>query len=332
MTAEDLAGFVRAFGQVPVVIVFNRFNSVDFDLTLTETLTTAADLHLNDTSFVSPGVWLPAEKCIQISPDWTQSTFRPWSWPSLPDIAADSRRCLEEIVTLEADALSATPVLEFLKFEESDISLLTTNALELLDPLATDPGSVTFEGFFLNGCVSLPLDMRGALWDLVGDKQIKQAVGRVIVAELRNWLFTAVLGPGDALVDLPHLTSRMFWLLCGHREEAQVWNSTVTFSTRGQLHEIVDKYHFEKRHWLSRSAVWTRRLGADVQVHELLEGENGERPTKDYVFLEDFSRFVERTEAEAFTSAFDTMWANRFISRRALEDGQIRYAPKVRLN
>jgi len=333
LTAEDLAGSIRAFGQVPVVVVLNRFDPVDFDLSMIETSTTAADLHMNAKFLASPGLWTPAERWIGLTPNWTPSTFtfRPWRWPSLPDFATDAKQCIEEIVALDADSLHREEILRYLGFGPEDNSLLTTVALEQLDPMTLEPESTTFEQFFINGCVSLQANLRKAMWERIGDGRIKGAICRVVVAELKNWLMTAVLGPGDVLVDFPHLPARMFWLLYGNREDRQVWDSTVSFSERGTLHGIVEKYLFSRRHWLSRSAVWTHRLGANKRVHALLEDDTARPSTKSYVFLEDFSRFVERGDAEPFTSAFDTMWAKRFVSKQAQTEG-IRYAPKVRLD
>jgi len=324
LTAEDLAGVIRAFGGVRQVTILNRFLEVDFDLRMTGWGTTSADLHMNDKFLCNSGLWVlpdPSDRATD------PKRFRPWHWPLLPRVVSDIRTCISEIEDLD---LSGTSVLGHLNMDAQRVTrVFTRTALGSLNPKAKAPEQTTFKEFLLYGCKGIDEDTRKILANNLDDSDCKTAAARIITSELRRWLAFMVLGPQDVLIDSPHLAQRMPWLLESDRLES--WNATVGLEDpQGLRKDLVTKHRFaEHEHWFSRPVFWTRDLQSDDAIDTAYnefdsEGESG------WAFQEDFSRFVATDDCAEFTSAFNSVWANRFVSSAALE-GDISYAPKVRL-
>lgn len=328
LTAEDVAGALRIFGKVPLVCILNRFHDVDFDLSMIASSLTAADLHINDKHLDCPNLWInPEQRPNKESFDLIN--FRPWFWPALPELLQDIKTCRSELMGISLD----TPVFEWLGFEESEFQALTKTALGFINPQSQRPEKSTFLEFFEFSCIGGATDeiKKWVLVDPESDVRKPVAVS-VIVAELRRWLTHMVLASGDAISDTPHAVSRMYWIQKGNLEDLEIWNHAASFHDISALHDEVKPFQFEKKHWLSRTAFWTQRLEASSVSDALYAQTNNDLDLLAFpVYLEDFSIFVNRLEAEEFYSALNSIWANRFISKQALEKSEIRYAPKVRL-
>ncbi len=328
LTAEDVAGALRIFGKVPLVCILNRFHDVDFDLSMIASSLTAADLHINDKHLDCPNLWIkPEQRPNKKSLDLVN--FRPWFWPALPELLQDIKTCRSELMGIPLN----TPIFKYLGFEETEFQALTKTALGFVNPQSQRPEDSTFLEFFEFGC-------NGGITDEIkkwvlkdSDSHDRKSIAvAVIVAELRRWLTHMVLASGDAISDIPHAVSRMFWIQKGDLKELDIWNHAASFHDISALHDEVQQFQFEKRHWLSRTAFWTQRLEASSVSDTLYPQIDNELDLLAFpVYLEDFSIFVDRSEAEEFYSALNSIWANRFISKRALGDSTIRYAPKVRL-
>ena len=104
-TAESIAGYVRAFTEIPYVVSLNKNPHVDFDLRyLVGDYQTQSDIALNDTHLSNPGLWTA-------NPHDATDGFLPWYWPSLND--APGRR--QKQVLFAAKRLDQ-PILDSLEF------------------------------------------------------------------------------------------------------------------------------------------------------------------------------------------------------------------------
>ena len=94
-TAESIAGYVRAFGNIPYIVSLNKNPEVDFDLRfLVGDYQTQTDLALNANHLSNLALWTG-------DPEDTPDGFLPWYWPALNN-AADRRR---EQIRFVADRL-----------------------------------------------------------------------------------------------------------------------------------------------------------------------------------------------------------------------------------
>lgn len=326
LTAEDLAGVIRAFGGVRQVVILNRFHEVDFDLGMTGWGGTSADLHMNDRFLDNAGLWSLPDTSDQSG---DISRFRPWYWPTLERSVRDTETCRLELESLD---LATAPVLTHLDLDGRRSAALTHAALGALNPLSATPEKTTFADFLMYACTGLDEGVRRFLRDRLDHAVFKQAACRVIVSELRRWLTFMVLGPQDVIIDAPHLAQRMPWLLDGPIGSLATWNATVaTEELRGFRTKLVENYrHAAKEQWFSRVVLWARDIQADEAIDDAFR-EFASDDNPDAVFQEDFSRFATTDESAEFTAAFSSIWSSRYISNAALNEGIVVYAPKVRL-
>ena len=105
LTAEAVAGFVRAFTTSPYVVSLNKNPEIDFDLRyLVGDYQTHADLALNAGHLSIPALWTGNSRD-------TEDDFLPWYWPVLSKISKKRREQIEFLETrLE---LSIVEALEF---------------------------------------------------------------------------------------------------------------------------------------------------------------------------------------------------------------------------
>lgn len=327
LTAEDVAGALRIFGRVPVVCILNRFHDFDFDLSMVYSSRTAADLHINAEHLACPHLWIAPES--RANPkSFDLSNFRPWFWPVLPDLLEDIEKCKKELMKTSLE----TRIFDFLEFKDSELQALTKTALGFIDPQSTEPKNSTFLDFLKFGCGGGVSDeIKKWIFRDPESKDRKPVAVAIIVAELRHWLTHMVLASGDAISDIPHIVSRMYWLLKGDPTNIETWNQSASLHDTSALHEEVKAFQFGKEHWLSRTGFWTQRLESSPVSDSLYKIDDDIDQLSFPVYLEDFSIFVDRQQAEEFSSALNSIWANRFISKEALGASKIRYAPKVRL-
>ncbi|MCR4378063.1 MAG: hypothetical protein NUV50_08235 [Rhodospirillales bacterium] len=325
LTAEDLAGLFRAFAGIPFVIVLNRFQERDFDLSMLPPTQTAADLHMNDKFLENPGLWTLSTSAMTTG---EKCNFRPWQWPSLPQVINDVETCISSMAKVDF----TTRILDYFDFSEERLGSLSRSALGILNPESSAPEKATFADFLKNGCVSIDADIRTYLADQLSDDIMRLTAIRIVVSELRRWLNDMVLAAQDTLIDVPHLAQRMPWLVEGDTSSQETWDKYVSLSGNDLFKNslIKNSFKFDKECWLSKTTYWLN----DVQTSP--EIDNAYLSFKDssdagYVFQEDFSRFAPIAECEEFTAAFNSLWASRYISKAGLSNPDIRYAPKVRL-
>ncbi len=304
-TGEGLARLARTFTKCGTVIVVNQFRNAHFDMSLRGNLWSHADLNLKGDLLKRPGLWM----------DGPWEGFRPWSWQSL-NRAVETQHAREALV----ESQFSESIADALNMDEDGIIALSDTAFGFVAPEAgsvSDFGSRTFK-CFLNDTV----DGRDAL--ATTDYE-PAAASRFVAARIGKWLEREVLGPQDALIDIPHLIERYPFLMGKDVADLDAWNAAIHAPGRLKA-EIPDGCWFEPAEFLTRSAVWRHRFEAEAEVSE-------RRHKYDYsnvpafVFLEDTSEFAPLSEATEFRAGHHNAFDRRFVRRLA----DFNYAPQRRL-
>lgn len=300
-TGETLAYLARCYSGCGAIVALNQYHrSPTFDLTLHPGLKSFADLNLAICDLKNPGLW---------SEKW--QTFRPWSWPLIPEMPAQLQR---RIADLKGVKLS-TKVASFFQFPKSAIERIPTKTWEILGSKVTDAT--------LADVIESPvLGFKGRE---ASERKRNQAQDmRIIAARLHAWL-NLVLATQDILVDLPHLAARCPSIM-GKKSKLSDFNtianlSTMTFSKSKSLKHV----QFAMTNWLDRPAwFWT-----EIERERILDEVSQpwlKRPN-DFVFCEDTSRFVRRKDAKGFQTDLPTSFRTRFVK----QVDEVEYSPLQRL-
>lgn len=341
LTAEGMIEYLRAFTDIPYIVSLNKNPDIDFDLRyMVGDYQTHADLALNTDHLSSGSLWQNRPKVSDIGED----VLAPSYWPNLHEVA-DSRRELMSTVEHGLDE----PVLDVLDFSSSSLEMLSRHAKGALSPKATtddDLRKVTCVGFFRDSCRSLLPKERKALAASVnaGSLWAKKAVARTVAANLEKWVVRDALMPQDVLVDLPHLLTRMPFLLEKDAGDLQKWNSVLcrVGTAKDALEILADAFtreRIEKARFRTQGiymrwpCFWWRQLREDEELNERFF--SCQDPWADVVFCEDVSQFydlasTDRTGADGpreFEAEFGGAWSRRYI--KSLPN--VQYAPRSRL-
>jgi hypothetical protein len=333
LTAEEVAGYIRAFTTTPYVVSLNKNHLVDFDLQyLIGDNTTRADLAINTPHLRNRALWTGRST-------GAADHFRPWYWPAL--VSAPARRQKQ---TAFVQARLKKSILRSLKFPDTAIAALSRHAKGWLSPdaqyavgetkVAKPLTDVTFENLFLSSSRSLPADEDRK--NLLKRKNYK-IMARVIASELDIWFRRAVLGPQDVIVDVPHLLVRMPFLLGKRASDLRTWNSAIAagnppFGLEPSLYKrYLSPERLTQNLWIPTPAFWGQSLKGNERLSGLFfKSQNNE--WGDFVFCEDTSDFRRRTSDDSFApkefvAEFETPWDRRYISGVKSKH----YAPRSRL-
>ena len=338
LTAEAVAGFVRAFTDVRYIVSLNKNPDVDFDLRyLVGDYQTQADLALNVDHLSNLALWTG-------DPKDTEDDFRPWYWPALNNI---SKKRLEQIQFVKEHMMSA--IFGTLSFHEQAVDYLSRHAIGALSSEVSDPTNgefgdrsvemITFAKFFRESCRSLPVrEERKKIAEMAetGNKNAVEIVARVVSAEIDKWIRRDVLGPQDVLVDIPHLLMRMPFVLGGGVCDITQWDRALTVAGPpfGMDREIYENHvsdtMFKHSVWVNSPCFWWPDLKNSESLNDRFFAAGDEWP--DAVFCEDISLFRKLTQDGAdfepmeFAAEFEGSWSRRYVAR--LKDRQ--YAPRSR--
>ena len=328
-TAESIAGYLRAFGDIPYIVSLNKNPHVDFDLRhLVGDHETLADLAVNEVHLSNPALWTG-------EPEDATDGFLPWYWPTLND--APMRRHAQ--IRFVAEHFNK-PILRSLGFPASATHSLSRHAKGALSPEAEPVASlakVTFRTFFVKACRSLPIRSdREKLARRVQREELAGTVAsRIVAGELDRWFRRDLLGPQDVLVDLPHLLMRLPFLLGPHAQHLERWNHalTVVKPPHGLFREIYRKHimpaRFSHDVWTKAPCFWWRELKSDMELNRMFFGDKFQ--WADVVFCEDRSRFESRTRGSnsqlEFATELEGTWNRRYIADLRGKH----YVPKSRL-
>ena len=342
LTAESFIGHIRAFTSTAYIISLNKNPQVDFNLKyLVGDYQTQADVALNTKHLANPALWSGDQSA-------ATSGFIPWYWPRLNSVADRRRRQVQFVLDHLED-----PLLKSLNFPDEAIPFLSRHALgtlsstAVLDPTESEDVPVrdlTFHHIFTETERSLPVqNEREELADAaVGNKLIQELMARDVAARIDLWFRKDVVGPQDALVDLPHLLIRFPFLLGDKAREISEWNKAINTRSApyGLVEGLYEEYLNENRFppefdfWLPSSpCFWWPQLKAADELNEyFFKAKEGD--WADCVFCEDRSQFLPRINEDGsspieFATEFEGSWTRRYISFIADED--IQYSPRTRL-
>lgn len=329
-TAESIAGYLRAFGNIPYVVSLNKNPHVDFDLRhLVGDHETRADLAVNETHLSNRALW-------NGDPDDATDGFLPWYWPVLNDAPARRRAQIQFV-----EEHFAEPILKSLGFPTSALSSLSRHAKGALSPETehvTSLAKVTFKTFFVKACRSLPIraDRERLARAVPRENLARTVMSRVAAGELDRWIRRDLLGPQDVLVDLPHLLMRMPFLLGQRANDVKHWNEAASSTRRPyglslQLYdEHLHKARFVHDAWTKSPCFWWRTLKSKDDLNKMFWQDSSS--WAEAVYCEDTSRF-RQGNAEAgrpateFAAEFDGSWNRRYIADLRGKH----YVPKSRL-
>jgi hypothetical protein len=335
ITAEAIAGFVRAFSDTPYVVSLNKNPAVDFDLKyLIGDFDSKADLALNTDHLQSPVLWGANEA--------GDDLFAPWYWPDLSAAAARRRAQIEFVL-----AHMNEPILSSLGFPKSAVERLSRRAVAFLSSSAAQPGNavsakakpvsrVTFWNHFQNSGRSLPVDDRAAIAfpdaksDSVrrnrlieaskapDDPLMRPIIASVVAAELDYWFRRDVLAAQEVLVDAPHLKAKIGLTPNGQDgADSSITAAESPFGMEQAIHDalLADRV-FAPLCWVERPSFWWSEIEGTKQLDQVRRDYPSEAV---WVFCEDTRRFVERSGVEprgvSFVPDGGKPWAPLFVER-----------------
>ena len=312
-TAEAIAGYVRAFGNIPYIVSLNKNPQVDFDLRyLVGDYQTHADLALNDKHLSNRALWTG-------NPKDAKDDFLPWYWPALND-AAERRRGQTGFVAAHLDE----PILKSMEFPAPASNDLSRHARGALSPDAALVSKVTFKKFFVTACRSLPIraDRANLAKAASASDMARGVVARVAAGEVDRWVRRDLLGPQDLLVDVPHLLMRMPFLLGRDANEPERWNDAVmgTEEPYGLSDDIYRNHlqgaRFLHEAWTKSPCFWWRKLKSNPALNQMFFGGDSQWP--EVFFCEDLSRFKSPDDGTGrgpmeFAAEFEGSWTRRHV-------------------
>jgi hypothetical protein len=296
-TGEELAYLARLFSTANVICVVNQFGINRFDLTLETDATRKNDLDLGSEQIVNPGLWKRREA-------W--KGFRPWHWPVLTDEVEFYQRRLLDV----SDNL-ASPVLEYFGFDSTGQKPGRSPSSKTLSFFQGDPQIVTFAAVAESSVFVHPKDVEWL-------KSDEQQLARVSAAVIQKWLKKYVLIRQDVLVDVPHLISRKPWLLSNFKDPG-VWPKSTGPDASSILIADVQKYRFEREHWVGRPVYWGEEINADPRL-ALPDEKWRYEDVPDLVFREDTSSFGNPTTSRDFDCELGTSYDTRYVAEPEKEE------------
>lgn len=336
LTAESVAGYLRAFTRADYIISLNLNSDVDFDLRyLVGDFSTRADLALNTPYLANRALWTGKTAD-------AKDGFLPWYWPTLNTVVAKRR----EQIAFVRDHLDDS-VLPSLDFDNTRTRLLSAHALGALSPTAEPEGAendgmspeeISFSDVFVARDRSLPMRReRENLAKAIGNEVVRDIIARTVAADIDFWFRRDIVGPQEPLVDLPHLLSRLPFLLGKQAKDLTGWNKCLDvreppFTLNQRLYEThLAPAKYKHDLWVPNACFWWHELKSDEKLDELFFlAEEGD--WADVVFCEDQSSFANRESKIGespieFPAEFESAWGRRYVAHIA----GYQYAPRSRL-
>ena len=325
LTADTLAGLVRAFTECPCVVVLNRPPRVAFDLTLVGAWEGPGDLQLLPGLLGRPVFWGAETEARKES----ELVFKPWHWLDLFAVRGQTQAKLDALEKYGPD-LADMDIFAFLEFPDEVRSRLSWRALGALsNAIASDDPRLTFESFIKNGARCLLPERFEQI--SIRDDASRPVALRIIAFELGRWVREQVVAGQDVLVDLPHLIARAPWLFKGSQLDRSAWNRLAALGgdcfAQGLVPDWLIEYRYARQEWTGREVFLWESLQRDPRF-AMSDSDVPEAGFGDFVFAEDCSEFVSMGAARTFIAGFGNLWDQRYV---ALDpEAGFPYGPLVR--
>lgn len=329
ITAESIAGYVRAFCDCGYVISLNKNPDVDFDLRfLMGDFTTRADLALNAQHLANKGLWTG-------DPSDSSDSFKPWYWPALLRVS-ERRRAQIDFVRRHI----SKPLLGSLKFSELAINQISPHGRGSLSPRTEPDGDrhsaieeLTFLDVFKDGDRSVYIrDDRTRLAKAVKVPGIQDIICRAVASDIDRWFRRDIVGPQEVLVDIPHLLQRFPMLLGANARRIKEWNRAATagdppYNLDAKLYKTyLAKAAFGHDEWLATPCFDWHVLKETAALNELFLTSDKD-DLIDARFCEDNSQFAPGdSEIQEFAAEFEGSWRYRYVKKRPRK----KYRPQSR--
>lgn len=296
LTGQRLAYLARCYSAAKYIVVLNQFGENRFDLTLRDHPETYADLHLGLQQVMNEGLWSDRE--------WP--SFRPWTWPVLPEIVTKMERA-----AIEVEAALDTPILKHLMLD-GVAGAIPRNVKQFLGD-----ESVTFREFALKSGFD------------VSDKPFSQkSIALIAASRVAKWLEYLILSAQDILIDVPRVLSRYPSVL-GEGGLDVLENEPLSSTKVNALNlpAAIDDHRYQKSDWIRRPAWW--RSGV-LGEERLSENQDALAPETDLRFTEDASRFLKSAYVSGFVADLNSPFVQRFVLSE--RDPEIDYQPQLRFS
>jgi hypothetical protein len=296
MTGREVAYLARCYSNCGYIVGANLDKVINpFDLSLTDHVEPFIDLALGGSQVDDPSLWSDTY-C-------AEGSFRPWSWPLIPERARILRSRAKDLGSRLDNSLE-----QVLGLPPLALQALTRRRLSALE-IPDEPSaslSAPLRRWLTEA--TMGIDRKDVLAD-------DEASGRVLAARLIKW-FEAVLLPGqDVIVDAPHLIERRPGLLDGNSADPVLWREVCSLGRpAAELplhHDLLAPFIWESD-WVSRPVWLWPQLATDPKVDE---ARKAPRPDPRIVFAEDISGFIARDEATRFEARLDSSFAARWVAR-----------------
>lgn len=291
-TGLQVLALARAFSDVKLIVLVNQFGSNTFDLTLTKSVRSLADLDVGSDQLVNPAFWDQSRA----------SGFAPWAWG---DGVLGAVTRIEQAIAWAKLNLDR-PVLKCLGFTHTSDQSNTSTYLsgEIWQQCLTEPDH-TLRDMVRASDFLTQKDRDNAI------VKLDEPCARVAAVLIMHWLDRWVVPANEVLADLPHLVSFYPWLLRDNANAAG-WQAAASLTDGfAAVHTDVGRYTFEPGFLVSRPVVWKHKVLEDAALSEP-KGFSYEG-IPDLVFCEDTSSFVEFTNAKPFTSRLPGADPQRFV-------------------
>ena len=316
LTGEIVAYLIRCFSKCKLIVGLNQYGNNPFDLTLKADLDSFADLNLGEEQLDNPSLW---------KGEWSDSGpgFRPWCWPNLCNLLCDFDERVKDI-----QKNLDTPISKFLDFDRELFELLPREIVQFIwRPKEKEHFQTTFREFVTKSGNGLRSKDTKKVKKGIND----HVLARVGAARVSKWLEQLVLPEQDILVDAPHLVSRYPSLITGEKEKIETWNKTAQLVGHEQLGldtNLIERYRFEKAHWISRPVWFWDKLRECEDIKEVTEPWLTVSPN--WVFCEDASHFYNHENCREFLADTTSPFTQRFV--RYFNEDEVDYRPRARFS
>lgn len=342
LTAEAIIGHIRAYSTARYVVSLNKNPEIDFDLRyLIGDFATVADIAVNSRHLEIGGLWTGE------TGQSGATSFKPWYWPAL---FTEPGRRQKQINFIDRNL--DKPVISALGLSLEVVRSISRHGLGTLSPRISYPFQAphnrsvsdelvdvtrtTFREFFLERNRSLPDSKeRKRLSEQVPETTnqmesesnvARQVISRVVAADIDHWIRRDLIAPQTTLVDLPHLLTRMPFLLGPKASKASEWNGALrSLDPSSYLEPDLNQAYLsaarlEHDEWAPTRVYFWPQLKGNDELNELFFESSG--GWADMVFCEDISQFVDRraenaTPIREFEAEFEGAWRRRIVTEVA---------------